>query len=121
MDLRKERRKRKIFNSTWKVCCSGHEITCKKYYNYWNNPNKRELPNLTKEQKDKILFPSKSYFSMVYKSEPTKKVPNSMHKSIKIEKSNKSIQKMISFYNNTKFYRRGGPDDKKIQCKVEIL
>lgn len=44
-----------------------------------------------------------------------------MHKSIKIEKSNKSIQKMISFYNNTKFYRRGGPDDKKIQCEVEIL
>lgn len=73
--------------------------------------NKRELPKLAKERKDKMTrFSSKLYKSSqitltVYKSKPAKKliVISSKHKSIEIEKSHKRIPETIRFHNGTKF------------------
>ena len=73
--------------------------------------NKRELPKLAKEKKDKMVrFSSKFYKSnyitlTVYKSKPKKKVLvlSSKHNSIEIEKSSKRIPETIRFYNSTKF------------------
>lgn len=91
---------------------SGHKIAKNTTIVGTIRGNKRELSKLTKERKKTkwLCFQAKKPYKSnhicltVYKSKSIKKkCLCSMHKSIEIEKSNKYIPEMISFYNNTKF------------------
>ena len=73
--------------------------------------NKRELPKLAKQKKDKMTrFSTKLYRTnnctlTVYKAKQNKKVLilSSMHQSVKIEKNDACIPETIRLYNSTKF------------------
>lgn len=73
--------------------------------------NKKELPKLAKQTKDKmarystVLYKSKDSILSIYKAKPNKKVLilSSMHSSVEIEKNHTRIPDTIRVYNNTKF------------------
>jgi len=73
--------------------------------------NRRELPKIAREKKDKmqrfstLLYRTQNCLLTIYKSKPNKKVIllSSMHNSAKIDKNAKCLPETVQYYNATKF------------------